>query len=278
MHQPTPSLPQDVYKLTAAEVKILTALVETTDPEVLMNKLRYKNPRTLRGRVNEIREKTGLPNSALPSLGKLILSGKQHPDYRELSEVLTCSDCKLPFNSTLFTFYPHDKRCKNCIHLASMTITEKRRTDKVLGIMKDMVKKSMKARPTIPAVEQLLNGVYDHLGGIDKFAESWAKSILKMQKESSGTNAYNNQCASLAKFHHEVFKGREAEKGITGMTKEELLELKATKEAELLAKLLQSDEVAGRIVNEAIRLHDPDAEFDETDHLDDDGGEDVRAG
>lgn len=215
--------PAEAYKLTEADCRLLEAMTETMDPEVLADKLRIKM-NTLARKVELIRERTGLPNQALPRLGRLILTRKcyEASQLSKLSDLIICASCGLPQKSDRFILYPDDLRCSQCISQETLSANNQRIAKAVADYLKKGIKRVKNSRPLIPAVEQVLNGVLERLGGADAFAGMWADTILKMKEKNPGSKMLADQCMALAKFHAEIEKMRGHDESIHAKTTDEL--------------------------------------------------------
>jgi len=223
----------EMYKLSPRECEMLKAMTETEDAYEIALKLRISEPDVQKS-IRSVKEKTGLPMSSHVNLGAALL--KSEPcRYKTLSEVLECSRCAEVFSAKRFPFYPEDRRCADCIDLASISRSRKRRENVVRDLVQKIEQQVKRGHSATPAVIKVIHAFNEAFGGVAQLGSTWAQQLMILIERSPGSNLTLNQIREYAKFQFAVAQ-QENEKAPEQMSDEEL----ESHEASLLAEKFMS--------------------------------------
>ena len=194
----------ETYRLTPRECEYLSALRETEDSYEIAIKMRVDESgiEKLRG---SIKGKTGLPTDCFLNLGKAITS-PEPCKYKLLSEVFECSKCTGIFSSKRFPFYPDDRRCADCIDLASVSKSRARRENLVRDLLQKIEQQVKRGHSTTPAVTKVIHSFNEEFGGIAQVGKSWAEQLRILIDRSPGSKLAIDQIREYAKFQFSVLQ------------------------------------------------------------------------
>jgi len=223
----------ETYRLTPRECEYLSALRETEDNYEIAIKMRVDESgiEKLRG---SIKGKTGLPSDCLPNLGKAITS-PEPCKYKLLSEVFECSKCAGIFSSKRFPYYPDDRRCADCIDLASVSKSRARRENLVRDLLQKIEQQVKRGHSTTPAVTKVIHSFNEEFGGIAEVGKSWAEQLRILIDRSPGSKLAIDQIREYAKFQFSVLQ-HEIQKDPEKMSDDELDSYEASLIAERLGR------------------------------------------